>query len=88
MSDADEPGIYAPIQRLALSPPEAAASIGVSLSWLRTQMRDGGLPYSRIGGRVLIRPLRLTAWLEQHETNEEREAEEMCRRVDRGLPPS
>ena len=70
--------------RIALSPPEAAASIGVSESWLREQMRHGGLPYSRIGGRVLIQPRKLAEWLDRHEEASIDEVRRVVELADRG----
>lgn len=70
--------------RIALSPPEAAAAIGVSESWLRQQMRHGGLPFSRIGGRVLIQPRKLSEWLDEHEESSAGEVERIVALADQG----
>lgn len=70
--------------RIALSLPEAARAIGVSESWLRAQMRHGGLPFSRIGGRVLIQPRKLCAWLDQHEQSSAGEIERVVALADQG----
>ena len=54
------------MQRLTLGPREAAEALGVSASWLRRAMKERGLPYSRVDGRVLIKCSDLDAWLELH----------------------
>jgi excisionase family DNA binding protein len=58
--------MLAPEGRIALGPREAAAALGVSESWIRRAMKERGLPYSRVEGRVLIRRDDLLAWLERH----------------------
>jgi excisionase family DNA binding protein len=71
---------------LALSPAEAAGSIGVSESWLRVQMRQGGLPFSRVGGRVLIQPRKLAEWLDRHEERNEETVKRAMAVADRAAP--
>ena len=41
--------------RVAYTLPEAAAAYGPSESWLRRQIREGRLPHSRAGRRILVR---------------------------------
>ena len=55
------------MERLALGPKEAAASIGVSETTLRRWMVEEHLPYARIRGRILIRVDKLLAWLDERE---------------------
>jgi len=55
-----------PMHRIALGPREAAEALGVSESWIRRAMKERGLLYSRVEGRVLIRRDDLLAWLEHH----------------------
>lgn len=64
-------------ERLALGPREAAAALGVSPSWLRRAMREHGLPYSRVAGRILIRRDELLRWLEAHRERSARAAAEI-----------
>jgi excisionase family DNA binding protein len=40
--------------RIALSPEEAAAAIGISLASLYIQLRKGQIPSRRMGRRILI----------------------------------
>ena len=42
------------IERLAFSVMEAARAIGVSSRTVRTLVKDGSLPHTKIGTRVLI----------------------------------
>ena len=53
------------VPTLALSPDEAAKALGCSDSTMRMYMREEGLPYARVRGRVYIRVDELLAWLEQ-----------------------
>ena len=53
--------------RLALGPAEVAVAIGVSETTVRRWMVEEGLPYSRVGGRILVRVDRLLGWLDSHQ---------------------
>ena len=53
------------IPTLALSPDEAAIALGCSGSTMRMYMREEGLPYTRVRGRVYIRVDALQRWLEE-----------------------
>ena len=53
-------------RRLALGPAETAKALGISENTLRHWMRERGLPYSRIGGRILIRVDELLKWVSSH----------------------
>ncbi len=55
----------APIQREALSVAEAAEALGMSESWVRTAIREHGLPARRVGGtgHTLIPLVALRTWL-------------------------
>ena len=55
-----------PPARLTLSPDEAANAVGVSPTTLRMWMREEGLPYYRIKGRVLILVEELKSWIRTH----------------------
>lgn len=55
----------APIQREALSVTETAEALGMSETWVRTAIRDHGLPARRVGasGQTLIPLAALRSWL-------------------------
>ncbi len=53
------------VPMLALSPDEAAKALGCSDSTMRMYMREEGLPYARVRGRVYIRVDELHRWLEE-----------------------
>ena len=72
--------------RLTLGPKEAARALGVCDNTVRRWMREGGLPYSRYGGRVLIRVDRLLDWIDQHEENPRERVDELLRLVGRDAP--
>ena len=55
------------VERLALSPGEAAAALGVSRSKIYGLLRSGELPSVHLGGRRLIRTAAIAALLEAHE---------------------
>ena len=57
-------------QRLAWSLAEAATSLGLSLGFLRKQVRAGSLRSRKIGRRLLILDEDLRAWLGQDRTAE------------------
>ena len=63
------------MERLALRPQEAAASLGVSERTLRRWMSDAGLPYRRVEGLVLIPRAALERWLEEGVTEARKVAE-------------
>jgi excisionase family DNA binding protein len=48
---------------LAYSIPEAVAATGIGRSSLYTQIKDGHLRSTKIGGRTVIMAEHLTAWL-------------------------
>lgn len=54
--------------RLALRPPEAAASIGVSEGTLRKWIDEGVIPFVRIGSCLLLPVDSLRSWLTQRAT--------------------
>jgi excisionase family DNA binding protein len=61
--------------RLAVSAGELARMIGVAESTVRAWMRDRGLPYCKVGCRVLI-PLSLfEKWLLKHRADGAKELE-------------
>ena len=51
---------------IGLSPRDAAAALSISRRMLSTLManRDSGLPFVRLGGRIIFPRDRLQAWLE------------------------
>ncbi len=53
--------------RIAISPAELAKAVGRAESTIRGWMRDRGLPYSRIGGCVLIHLAQFERWLFEHQ---------------------
>ncbi len=55
------------LPRIAVSPSELAIAIGRAESTVRAWMRDRGLPYSRIGGCVLIHLIQFERWLLEHQ---------------------
>ena len=55
------------LSRIAVSPSELAKAIGRAESTVRAWMRDQGLPYSRIGGCVLIHLAQFERWLFEHQ---------------------
>ncbi len=55
------------LPRIAVSPSELAIAIGRAESTVRAWMRDQGLPYSRIGGCVLIHLAQFERWLFEHQ---------------------
>ena len=57
----------AAVTRLTLSPKEAAGTIGVCENTFRTWMREEGLPYYRIRGKILIRVDELLEWIGKHQ---------------------
>ena len=60
-------------RRLAVSLGELAQMVGVAESTVRSWMRDQGLPYCKVGARVLI-PLSLfEKWLFDHRADPLRE---------------
>ena len=54
----------APIPRLLLRPPEAAAALGISARALWSETRIGRIPAIRIGKSVRYSPDALRAWIE------------------------
>jgi excisionase family DNA binding protein len=42
---------------------QEAARIGVSKAWLYTEIREGRFPHVRLGGRVLLDPAEVDAFL-------------------------
>ncbi len=65
----NENGTRIDLPRIAVSPGELARAIGRAESTIRAWMRDQGLPYSRIGGCVLIHLARFENWLLEHQEN-------------------
>lgn len=57
-----------PIEREALTIPEAALSAGVGVRYLRNEIREGRGPrVVPVGRRNKVRPAALRAWLQQKE---------------------
>lgn len=50
---------------IAYRPNEAARAIGVSSGHIRNLMKDGSLPFTRLGRAILIRPEDLLALLDE-----------------------
>ena len=71
--------------RVALSPKEVAKTIGCSDSTVRRYMKEEGLPYSRVLGRVYILMPDLVGWLESHKEDPRLELNHLLAIVDRGL---
>ena len=70
---SDANGSPKALPRLAVSPGELAQMTGVAESTVRCWMRDQGLPFCRVGGRILI-PVRLfDDWLLEHRDDRGRE---------------
>lgn len=55
--------------RLALSIVEAAQSIGLGRSTIYEAISSKNLPTYKVGGRRLVRPGDLSAWLEKYAAN-------------------
>lgn len=55
-----------PVQRAAISVPEAAKSAGLGRSSIYKAILNNSLPTLKVGGRRLVRPDDLTAWLARH----------------------
>ncbi len=55
------------MSRLALKASELADACGVSPKTVRSWMKEGGLPYSRVGNLVLIEVERFRSWLRGRE---------------------
>ena len=70
--------------RLTLRPPEAAQALGVSERTLRKWMRDGGLPYLRRDGIVLIPRAELEDWL-RDQVGSSNDTDELAREILRDL---
>ncbi len=60
-------GDYPLAGRIAVSPGELARAVGRAESTIRAWMRDQGLPYSRVGGCVLIHLPQFEKWLLDHQ---------------------
>lgn len=77
----------AALDRLALRVEEAAATVGVSPSLLRKEIRAGRLPVVRVGTVPVIRTSDLVAYLDANRATPTREAdriaEELAAAVDR-----
>lgn len=54
---------------LAVSIAEAAKLVGIGRSKLYIEIRSKSLPTYKVGGRRLVRPGDLSAWLEKHAAN-------------------
>jgi len=52
---------------LGVSPARAAELLGISKTTVRLMLKDGGLPFSRIGRRIVIQPANLRALLDSTE---------------------
>ena len=68
------------MNRLTLSPAEVSAQLGVGETTLRAWMREEGLPYYRIRGKILIRVDELLEWIGKHR---EFSGPETAERVDK-----
>lgn len=55
-------------EKVALSVGEAAQAAGLGRSGLYLAIRAGKLTTLKVGGRRLVRPADLNAWLEKHAT--------------------
>ena len=55
--------------RLLLSEREAAAVMGVSVRLMLDLRNNDGLPFVRIGARVMYRPADLAAWVDGRRTS-------------------
>jgi excisionase family DNA binding protein len=54
---------------IAVSIADGAKLIGVGRSRLYLEIRSKSLPTYKVGGRRLVRPVDLSAWLEKHAAN-------------------
>lgn len=61
------PPFREPIERLAVSPSEAAQALGISRAKLYQLLADGTIPSARLGSRRLIRCSALASVLEKLE---------------------
>jgi excisionase family DNA binding protein len=61
------------LQKTWLTLKEAARYAGITTTTLRS-WRDGGLPESRVEGRIYIKRDHLDGWIEEHLTQEEKRA--------------
>lgn len=54
------------MDKLAYSIPEAATAIGVSKSYMYTLIKEGKIPYIKIGGRKIVPKLSLEQWIQEN----------------------
>lgn len=65
-----------PLPRLALSFSEFADACGVAEGTVRKWAKEHGLPYSRVGGRVLVLVHDAEAWLRENREASDAEVDE------------
>lgn len=53
-------------EQLSVDLVTASAMTGLSVPFLRSEIREGRLPCLRVGRRVLLQPQALRGWLEGH----------------------
>lgn len=58
-----------PVQRAAISVPEAAKCAGLGRSSIYKAILNKSLPTLKVGGRRLVRPADLSTWLQSHTAN-------------------
>jgi excisionase family DNA binding protein len=75
MSEPDEPAVYhdpfkKPTAPILVDENEAARLLGLSAKTLYNMRRAGQLPFVRVRGRIMYRPVALEKWAESIEGTE------------------